>query len=232
MGPRTLVVACFVALAAMLVVAGVWMSRTRREGEGRGNAQDAEIAPGGQVSASDRCDAAPAPRRSRSKLAEELGGEAVLAVLEKPDRASAIRTRFQLAGSGESPDAYTPFGERVSIGPEARSRLSTLLIDDRSWDFDARFGCCMSHRAVRFQFEGGGHVVDLVVSFGNHTSVTFLDGARMAYQNPDPAARRLIQIGRELFPDDGQLRLLETRGFGCKPRPDDGGFFGEGRIVY
>lgn len=191
------------------------------------------MAPSGQADASDSCDAMPARRRDREELAEELGGQSVLAVLEKPERASAIRTRrFRLIERGATPAAYIPFGEPVSLGPEARSRLSSILTDDRSWAFDARFSCCMSHHAVHFELEGGGHVVSLVLSFGSHTSVTFLDGAYMRYQNPDPAAKRLIAIARELFPDDEQLRLLETRKFGCIPWPDGGGFFGENPVVY
>ena len=215
-------VAFVAAFAALLATGGLWMSRRT------GTPADGQVAsplhgsrpettasrPSTTLATPSTTLAAPSttpPARpvlpSTTRLAKALGGDAVLAVLQKPDRGVASRIHRERGALMDpwSPDAFPRVGQSVPIGADALRRLSSIVSNEQSWEFDWASGCGPDF-GVNFQFERGEHVVNLFLCFKCGISVTYLDGVRIRYQNFDPSEQKLAGIARELFPADPAFR--------------------------
>ena len=226
-------VAFVAAFGALLATGGLWMSRrtgmpadgqVKSPPDGGGPETTASrptttlAAPSTTLAAPSTTLAAPRPKRparpvlpSTTLLAKELGGDAVLAVLQRPDRATASRIRRPLVSLMDPsmdpwwPDTFPRVGQSVPISADALRRLSSIVSNERSWEFEWASGCGPDF-GVNFQLERGEHVVNLFLCLECGISLTYFDGVRVSEQNFGPSAKVLGKIARELFPDDPAFR--------------------------
>lgn len=140
------------------------------------------------------------------KTAKLLGGDDVIAVIQKSDSVSAYLLP-QSSYFEQTVDAYT-----TRLGPQNLSQLQeTILLDillsEESYLFDVAKGCEPDY-GVRFEFRSGESRIDVLICFGCSQLQIYRNGKSLSGALFDPAAEDLAEAVKEIFPNDELMQSL------------------------
>lgn len=170
--------------------------------------------------------------RGQSSATHALGGAEACRVVEQAAPATVRRVHVTLAPLQVKPDggrtfAVTEKAGAVSVVPaRAAAALKAILLSDSTYDAAAKL--CDFTPTLRYSFEADGVTLDVDLCFGCGDMQTRFNGKFSAISPFDPAYGRLVDISKELFPDDQEIQKLDPKKFkASKPRKLPGsGFLG------
>ena len=105
-------------------------------------------------------------------------------------------------------DKYEMAAGPVAVPTKLADQLKQLLLDPGSYDFSAAKSCLPDH-GVRIEFVDGKRKIDVLLCFECRILSVYDNGQSAGGEDFDPINRQLIDIVKQLFPNDTAIQALK-----------------------
>jgi hypothetical protein len=141
----------------------------------------------------------------RPLLIKRMGGESAYRCVAEPDVVTAQRMKQTNPDPVLQPRlAYEPIRDAFEVSPDIQSRLSELLTDPLSYNWEQVAKGCRPNYGIKLTFVRGQQKVEFWVCL-SCAAIYVAHGDHAGMIHFDPVENEVIELALRLFPGDSEI---------------------------
>jgi hypothetical protein len=142
----------------------------------------------------------------KKTAADVLGGDAVVAIIAKPDKVEVYRLKDQT--HKEKPSEYESSSGPLDVDVMTAQDLSAVVTAFDTYERNAAKGCKPIY-GVRTTFIQGKQQVDVVYCFACDILTVYLNGKAVGHGEFDPGHKQLVRLAQRMLPKYDEIKMLK-----------------------